>query len=170
MIVLRNKLFSRHTPKKLKKYKEYRDEDLDNMTRGQRLRALEDEDETAAENTGKYVNKKALKWGLAGAGTGVVAGGALSRSVPGALALGLIGGTGGAAIGAIRGEHFADKEGHNRDKRTKKLARRIDDRARMRGQEDDYEYQNNSRIKARKSEEEARAARQMATAAYINTL
>lgn len=180
MIILR-KLFSRHTPKKLKKYKEYKDEDLDNMTRGQKLRALEEEDETAAHNTQKYVNKKALKWGLSGAGAGAATLGAiaaktspkgskLASTATAALTGTLAGGSLGTIIGAERGAKKATKEGHNRDKRTTKLARRMDDRARTRGQEDDYEYQNNSRIKSRKAEEEARAARQMATATYINTL
>ena len=50
MIIVR-KLFSRHTPKGLKKYKDYKDEDLDKMTKGQKLRALEEEDETAVKNS-----------------------------------------------------------------------------------------------------------------------
>ena len=55
MIIVR-KLFSRHTPKGLKKYKDYKDEDLDKMTKGQKLRALEEEDETAVKNSNKYFN------------------------------------------------------------------------------------------------------------------
>lgn len=160
MIILR-KLFSRHTPKNLKKYERNSDEDIENMSKGQRLKALEKEDKIAADNTNSYVVKKGLKWGtagtLAGAATGALVGkGARPQT---ALALG-IGGAGlGTAIGALRGEHFADKEGHNRDKRTKRLARRMDDIARRRGEDDDYEYRNNDRIRLRKSEEEARAAR-----------
>lgn len=36
MIILKRSLFSRHTPKGLKKYKEYKDEDFDKMTKGQK--------------------------------------------------------------------------------------------------------------------------------------
>ena len=52
------RLFSRHTPKNLHKYKNY---DLENMSKGQLLRALEEEDEIAARNTNRYIAKKIKK-------------------------------------------------------------------------------------------------------------
>lgn len=169
MIILR-KLFSRHTPKNLKKYERNSDEDIEKMSKGQRLRALEKEDKTAADNTNSYVVKKGLKWGTAGTLAGAAAGAGLAKGArgTGAIAGAIIGGSTGTAIGSLRGEHFADKEGHNRDKRTKKLARRMDEVARRKGEDDDYEYRNNDRIRLRKSEEEARAARRAAQDAAWN--
>lgn len=171
MILLRNKEFSRHTPKNLKKYERNSDEDIDKMSRGQRLRALEAEDETAATNTNKYVAKKIKKHAGIGVAGGAVLGAALGKGAraAGALTGAASGALTGVVTGSLRGAYVADKEGHNRDKRTKRLARRMDDRARKLKQEDDYEYQNNSRIKQRKTEEMARTAAVNSTIAAANT-
>lgn len=133
MIVLKRSLYSRHTPKNLIKYKEYRDEDFDKMTKGQKLRALEKEDSDAQANTTKYGVKKLLKWGPAGAialaaPAAVIAG--KGHRFSGALAGGLTGAMIGSTIGYARGEHFARKEGHDRDRRSLRLARRMDENAR----------------------------------------
>ena len=104
MIIVR-KLFSRHTPKGLKKYKDYKDEDLDKMTKGQKLRALEEEDETAVKNSNKYVYKKLKKYIPVGAAVGGTAMGIMAgkgQRIPGAVAGALTGGILGAAGGAMR--------------------------------------------------------------------
>lgn len=162
MIILRNKLYSKKQPKGIKKYKEYKDEDFDKMTRGQKLRALEEEDETARRNTNKYVVSKASKYGLPAAAAGLIGG--LALGPKGAKAssaiMGTIGaGTVGAAIGSLRGDYLANKRGHNRDKRTIALARRMDERARATNRDDDdYEYRVKDNISRRKAEEAARTA------------
>lgn len=172
------KSFSRHTPKNLKKYKDY---DLENMTRGQRLGALEEEDDTAAKNTNKYVAKKIKKHAGIGAGVGAIGGailgatgGAKGAKMSSALmvgtTLGLSGAGLGIATGSARGQHIAKKEGHDRDNRTKRLARKMDEVARKKGQEDDYEYRNNDRIRMRKSEEAARRAEHEARMANYNAM
>ena len=174
MIILRSKEFSRHTPDNLKKYKKYEEEDIAKMTRGQKLRALEEEDETARDNTRKYVHKKWKKYIPIGAGVGAV-GGALiapkgSKVIVGANGA-LAGGLAGLVGGEWRGTSKAAKEGHDRDKRSIKLARRFDDYARKKHKEDDdYEFRVKDNIKARRAAEDARAARDMATATYLNTL
>lgn len=160
MILLRNKEFSRHTPKNLKKYERNSDEDIDKMSRGQRLRALDTEDEIAAANTSKYVAKKIKKHAGIGAAGGAVLGAALGK---GARAGGALMGAAGGALtgvvtGSMRGAYMADKEGHNKDKRTTKLAKRMDERARKLKQDDDYEYQNKNRIKQRQIEQLAGSA------------
>lgn len=173
MIILRNKGFSRHTPKNLEKYTKYTDEDLDNMTRGQKLRALEEEDEKAERNTKRYVNKKLKKYvpvGLVGgASLGLLAPKGTKAGV--AMMGGLLGGTLGAAGGVMRGESKAKEEGHNRDKRSIALARRIDERARARGRDDDdYEYRVKDNIRRRELEESARRAEVNSAIAAMNTI
>ena len=173
MILLR-RIFSRHTPKGLKKYKEYYDEDLDKMTRGQKLRALEEEDETANDNTKKYIYKKLKKYVPIGAGVGAL-GGALLAPKGGKVLMGiqggLVGGVLGGAAGSLRGEYKAKKEGHDRDKRTLRLARRFDDYARAHHKDDDdYEWRIKDNIRSRKAAEDARAARDYAAMSYYNSL
>lgn len=161
MIILRNKLYSRKQPKGIKKYKEYKDEDFDKMTRGQKLRAIEEEDETARRNTNKYVVSKAGKYGLPAA-AGLIGGLALgpkgakaSSAIMGTLGAGTV----GATIGSMRGQYLADKRGHNRDKRTIALARRMDERAReINRDDDDYEYRVKDNISRRRAEDAARVA------------
>lgn len=165
MIVLR-KLYSRHTPKGLKRYKEYKDEDFEKMTRGQKLRALEEEDETANSNTNKYIFKKLKKYIPVGAGVGALAGGVLAPKgfkTPAAIQLGLLGAGVGTIAGITRGDSKAKKEGHNRDDRTMKLARRMDDFARRNHKDDDdYEFRVKDNIRSRKAAEDSRAARDYA--------
>lgn len=171
MIIVR-KLFSRHTPKGLKKYKDYKDEDLDKMTKGQKLRALEEEDETAVKNSNKYVYKKLKKYIPVGAAVGGTAMGIMAskgQRIPGAVAGAITGGVLGAAGGAMRGQYFANKEGHDRDKRTIRLARKMDENARKNKIDDDFEDRVNSKIRTRKTAEDARAARDYAAASYYRS-
>lgn len=173
MIILKRSLFSRHTPKGLKKYKEYKDEDFDKMTKGQKIRALEEEDATARDNTNKYLVKKVVKWAPAGALAVGIPAAIVSRKgekLVNGLAGGFTGGIGGATIGAIRGQYFADKEGHNRDKRSLKLARRLDENARKNHLDDDFEYRVKDNIRARQAAEDARMARDYAAMSYYNSL
>lgn len=174
MIILRTNLYSRHTPKHLKKYKEYKDEDMEKMTRGQKLRALEKEDETAQDNTRKYVHKKWKKYIPVGAGVGAVGAGLLAPKGSkglGALYGSLLGAGFGTVAGEWRGQSKARKEGHDRDKRSINLARKFDDYARSHHKDDDdYEFRVKDNIKSRKAAEDARAARDYAMMTYYNTL
>lgn len=163
MIILRSKIFSRKKePKGIEKYKDYKEEDFDKMTRGQKLAALEEEDETANRNTNRYIVSKLGKYGLPSAGAGLIAGAVfgpkgtkVSSALSGAIGAGVIGGT----VGALRGNYLANKRGHNRDKRTIALARRMDERARKTNRDDDdYEYRVKDSISRRKTEEAARSA------------
>ena len=160
-MIIKRREFSRHTPKNLKKYKDY---DVENMSKGQRLQALEEEDNTAAKNTEKYAWKKIKKHAGIGAGGGAIIGAALPTGVGAKERLimagtgALLGGTLGLVTGDARGRKKAREEGHDRDDRTRKLARRMDEVARKKGQDDDYEYRNNDRIRMRKAEEAARRA------------
>ena len=172
MIILRNKDFSRHTPKNLEKYTEYTDEDLDKMTKGQKLRAREEEDEKAERNTKKYIYKKFKKYIPIGAASGAALGLLAPKGAKGIVALqgGLVGGVLGAAGGAWRGSSKAKKEGHDRDDRSIALARRIDERARANGRDDDdYEYRVKDKIRQRRTEETARRAEINSAMAMYNT-
>lgn len=171
MIIQR--LFSRHTPKGLIKYKNYNDEDLEKMTKGEKLRAIEIEDATAAKNSDRYAIKKIKKHAGIGALGGAALGAALGRKgdrIPMALATGLVGGVTGVVTGDARGRYIADKEGHNRDKRALSLARKIDRFEKSKGRDDDFEVRTKDRIMNRQAMQAARDARNAATMAYINTI
>lgn len=171
MIIQR--LFSRHTPKNLIKYKNYDDEDFEKMSRGDKLRALDLEDSTANKNTSKYIIKKIKKHGSIGAGAGALIGAGLTgkgNRAAGAVLGGLNGGLVGLMTGTLRGDYIAGKEGHNRDKRTLALARKIDRYEKSKGRDDDFEIRTRDKIAARKAMEAARDAQATADLAYIRTI
>ena len=141
MFIIKRKLFSRHTPKNLEEYRKISDKDIEKMSRGERLRYLEEEDEKAGRNEGKYRSNKAKKWGIAGAATLGTLGALASKKskVGSAIYGGLAGGAIGSIIGQGRGSKKAKEEGHDRDKITLRNSRQLDDVARKLKQEDDYE-------------------------------
>ena len=59
MFTIKRKLYSRHTPDNLEKYKDLSEEEIKKMTRGQKLQYLEDEYEKAGRNESRYIAKKA---------------------------------------------------------------------------------------------------------------
>jgi ElaB/YqjD/DUF883 family membrane-anchored ribosome-binding protein len=142
-------------PSGLKKYKDY---DGKKMTKAQQREAIEEEDEIAEHNTGRYRRKHGWRGAGIGAGVGAVGLGLLSRAagqpaVPGALYGGAMGGILGGAVGVSRGEKKAKKAGHDRDKRTIKLARKFDEDNASRGIESELEYQQKRDIRDRHKEE-----------------
>lgn len=165
--------FSRHTPDRLIKYKNYKDEDFDKMSRGDKMRAIDLEDDQARRNTNKYIWKKVKKHGGVGAAGGATLGAALGgkgvRVASGVLG-GITGGLVGVATGSLRGQYIADREGHNRDKRALSLARRIDKRSKVLGRDDDdYELRQRDKIQTRMAQEEARRAQATANYALMRT-
>jgi hypothetical protein len=157
------KNFSRHTPNNLEKYRNVSDEEIKKMTRGQRLRYLEEEDEKAGRNEERYKVKKAMKWGLAGAATLGTLSALASKKSRGSAAFhgALMGGLTGSIIGNARGSEKAKLEGHDRDKITLKNSRRFDDISRKLNQDDDYESFANRMRKDRKTYEMAKNSRDL---------
>ena len=152
MILFRQRQFS-EKPSGLKKYKNY---DGSKMTKAQQRAAIEEEDSIAAHNAGRYRSKHGWKGAGIGAGVGLATGALLGPKgakagfgAYGALAGGTIGGT----FGAIHGDEKAKKEGHDRDKRSLRLARRFDDENAKRGIESELEYQRKRDIHDRRKEE-----------------
>ena len=157
------KNFSRHTPSNLEKYRNISDEEIKKMTRGQKLRYLEEEDEKAGRNEERYKFKKGKKWGIAGAATLGSLGALSSRKgkVGAAIYGAAFGGLLGTAMGRARGSEKAKLEGHDRDKITLKNSRRFDDISRKLNQDDDYESFANRMRKDRKTYEMARNSRDL---------
>lgn len=158
MIVLRQSVFSKK-PKGLKKYKNY---DGSKMTKAQQRAAIEEEGETADYNTSRYQIKHGGRGALIGAGAGAAIGTGLSLAEKnarkaGALGNGLagaaVGALGGFTIGTVHGKIKADKEGHNRDRRETRLARRFDDDNAKRGIDSELEYQTKRNQSDRRREE-----------------
>ena len=148
MIILRQSEFSKK-PKRLRKYKDY---DGSKMTKSQQRAAIEEEDETAAYNTSRYQSKHGWRGAGIGAGAGAIGGRALAgrgHGITGALAGAAIGGT----IGIIRGTNKARKDGHDRDRRSTRLARKFDEENAKRGIESELEYQNKRDIRDRHKED-----------------
>lgn len=141
MFTIKRKLYSRHTPKDLEEYRKVSDKDIEGMTRGERLRYLESEDEKAGRNEEKYKSKKGKKWAIAGAATlGTLSAAVSKKSKIGAGLYGAaIGGLAGSMMGRARGSEKAKEEGHDRDKISLRNSKRLDDIARRLKQEDDYE-------------------------------
>lgn len=157
------KNFSRHTPSNLEKYRNVSDEEIKKMTRGQKLRYLEEEDEKAGRNEEKYKSKKGKKWGLAGAAVLGTMGALSSKKgkLGAAVYGGLTGGLLGTMVGRARGSEKAKLEGHDRDKITLKNSKRLDNIARKLNQDDDYESFANRLKKDRKTYEMARNSRDL---------
>jgi hypothetical protein len=163
MFTIKRKLYSRHTPKDLEEYRKVSDKDIEGMTRGQRLRYLEEEDEKAGRNEERYKSKKGKKWGIAGAATlGTLGAIASKRSKVGAAIYGgLAGGAIGSMIGRARGSEKAKLEGHDRDKISLKNSRQLDEVARRLNQDDDYESSANKMKKNRETYEMAKNSRDL---------
>lgn len=168
MFTIKRKLYSRHTPDNLEKYKDLSEEEIKKMTRGQKLQYLEDEYEKAGRNESRYIAKKAKKWGLAGALAGASAGYALGKG-SGALAGGLYGGVAGFGFGGLRGSSKAKKEGHDQEKISLKKSRKLDEVARKMKQDDDYEIYTKGMIRGKNTERDAKQARNLALLAAINS-
>lgn len=151
-------------PKGLRKYKDY---DGSKMTKAQQRAAIEEEDETAEYNTGRYRSKYGWKGAGHGAGTGagIGAGVGLWLNKGGDVRSKALGAAGGAALGAVHGgllgggigvavgESKANKDGHNRDQRSIKLARKFDEANAKRGIDSELEYQHQRDIRDRRREE-----------------
>ena len=163
MFTIKRKLYSRHTPKNLERYKNLSEEDIEKMSRGQRLRYLEEEDEKAARNEDRYKSKKRRKWGIAGAAALGTLGALASKKskVGAAIYGGLTGAAIGSMIGQARGSEKAKKEGHDRDKITLKNSRQLDKIARRLNQDDDYESLANRMKKNRETYEMAKNSRDL---------
>lgn len=163
MFTIKRKLYSRHTPKGLEKYRKLSDEEIEKMSRGERLRYLEREDEKVGRNEERYKSKKGKKWGIAGAvALGTLGALASKKSKVGAAIYGgLTGGAIGSIIGQKRGSEKAKKEGHDRDKITLENSRQLDKTARRLNQADDYESIANRMKKDRETYEMARNSRDL---------
>lgn len=163
MFIIKRKLYSRHTPKDLEEYRKVSDKEIEKMSRGERLRYLEEEDEKAGRNEERYRSKKAKKWGIAGAATLGTLGAIASKKskVGAAIYGGLTGGAIGSIIGQGRGSEKAKKEGHNRDKITLENSRRLDKIAKRLNQDDDYESSANRMKKNRETYEMAKNSRDL---------
>ena len=160
MFTIKRKLYSRHTPNNLEKYRDLSEEDMRKMSRGQKLNYLEDEYDKVGRNEMRYVAKKGKKWGLAGSIAGAGAGYALGGGA-GAVAGGIYGGFGGLAIGGIRGSIKAKKEGHDQLKISLKKAKELDRVAREMKEDDDYEAYVKRMFRDKETERNARATRDM---------
>lgn len=157
MIILRQLDFS-DKPKGLKKYKDY---DGKKMSKAQQRAAIEEEEEIADHNKGRYQ----AKYGLKGLGHGVATGAVLGAGIGGASRKSWGGAAAGAGLGALYGAAVggpvgiavgsgkADKAGHNRDRRGIRLARRFDEENAKRGIDSDLEYQHKRDIHDRRQEE-----------------
>ena len=163
MFIIKSKLYSRHTPKDLEEYRKVSDKEIEKMSRGERLRYLEEEDEKAGRNEERYRSKKAKKWGIAGAATLGTLGAIASKKskVGAAIYGGLTGGAIGSIIGQGRGSEKAKKEGHDRDKITLENSRRLDKIAKRLNQDDDYESSANRMKKNRETYEMAKNSRDL---------
>lgn len=122
------RLFSRHTPKNLEKYKDLTDEELKELSEGELDYYIDSEADKAGRNTQRYINKKLPKYLAIGAGGGAAAGALLSSGsrVGGGLYGALIGGMAGGIGAAYRGSKKASQEGHSRENRTRKISSKAD--------------------------------------------
>ena len=127
---MKRKLFSRHTPKGLEKYRDLSEKDIEKMSNKEKFEFLDKEYEKAGRNEFRYAKKKAKKHGIVG---GMIGAGISSYASRGAnkghmLTSGIVGGVGGGLIGAghgyLRGEKKAREEGHDRIKILEKNAER----------------------------------------------
>jgi uncharacterized protein YcfJ len=108
------------------------------MTQGQRLGFLAAETEKAHRNHDKI----AKPWKYAGLGTGAALGGVLGKVASGkgaAATAAVAGGLLGYEAGSVLGSRRAKKKGHDPEKRSERLARRLDRIARKQGEPDIYE-------------------------------
>lgn len=145
-------------PKYLKKYKDY---DGSKMTKAQQREAIEEEDQIAAYNAGRYTSKHGWRGAGIGAGVGAAALGTAAGMASKSAKEGALGGVAGALYGAalggtvgiLRGAAKAKKAGHDRDKRAIKLARKFDEENAKRGIESELEYQTKRDIRDRHKEE-----------------
>ena len=129
---MKRKLFSRHTPKGLEKYRDLSEKDIEKMSNKEKFEFLDKEYEKAGRNEFRYAKKKAKKHGIVG---GMIGAGISSYASRGTnkghmLTSGIVGGVGGGLIGAghgyLRGEKKAREEGHDRIKILEKNAERLD--------------------------------------------
>lgn len=155
MIVLRNKIFSRHTPDNLEEYDDRKD--LRKLSHGQRKDLITDEGNKADRNRRRYVSKKMKKYIPVGAIAGGVGGAALSKNVGGAL-IGASAGALGGMIGAdIRGTNKAEEEGHvSRRSRQARVAKRIDEDLIKHKKTKEANYEHELRQDWKREDDEAR--------------
>jgi hypothetical protein len=129
---MNRKLFSRHTPKGLEKYKEPSEKDIEKMSNKEKFDFLDKEYDKAGRNEYRYAKKKAKKHGIVGGiiGAGMSSYSSRNTSKGNRLASAAIGAVGGGLVGGIygynRGEGKAREEGHDRIKILEKNAEKLE--------------------------------------------
>ena len=123
------RIFSRHTPKNLEKYKELTDKEIKDMSDGELDYYIDSEADKASRNENRYIRKKFPKYLAVGAGSGAAAGALLAGKgarIGGGAYGAMLGGVAGAVGASYRGSKKAQEEGHSRDTKSRKLAARAD--------------------------------------------